>query len=415
MNTSTRLQRGVSLIEALVALGVMAFGMLGIAGMQSTLRQNSDASRHRSESMRIAQEAIERARSYSVAGFAAAPKFGFDDLDDVPDQAVAGYTTNVDYTRRIFVNEVPLATLTAAAAPSVPGLVDVPILKTVRVEVLWTDRTTVEQTTRLTSVLHRSPPELAGSLVVPGTGTAVELPGGRHFSIPPRAVDQGDGTSALRPPTAPSDVRWIFSNSTGFVTQVCNSSGCTAVTARSLHGLILFATDPVAPTGVQSENPPSNAFAVTSSIVQNNPPIGSPPTGVPAPSCFTDPIPVAPSTTRSLEYFCLIHVLPVLPQWSGRAQLGGFPVASSASDGSTGVFRVCRYTSVRSNSPVGTGTPPLTNAEHPLNYLNLGQSLINQNFLLIRAGVGTGAFDCPEDDPSTPFVNGRTWHHQPSS
>lgn len=63
--------RGVSLIEAVVALAVMGFGMLGIAAMQSSLRQNSDIARQRAEAARLASEAIEAMRSYSVVNAAA--------------------------------------------------------------------------------------------------------------------------------------------------------------------------------------------------------------------------------------------------------------------------------------------------------------------------------------------------------
>lgn len=58
--------RGVSLIEALVALAVMAFGMLGVVGMQSTLRFNSDVSKQRSEAVRIVQETVEQRRNFST-------------------------------------------------------------------------------------------------------------------------------------------------------------------------------------------------------------------------------------------------------------------------------------------------------------------------------------------------------------
>ena len=56
---AVRSSRGVSLIEALVALAVMAFGLLGVVGMQSTLRVNADVSRQRAEAVRMAQEKME--------------------------------------------------------------------------------------------------------------------------------------------------------------------------------------------------------------------------------------------------------------------------------------------------------------------------------------------------------------------
>jgi Tfp pilus assembly protein PilV len=52
--------RGVSLVEAMVALAVMAFGMLAEVGVQTTLRLNADVAKQRSEATRIAQETLER-------------------------------------------------------------------------------------------------------------------------------------------------------------------------------------------------------------------------------------------------------------------------------------------------------------------------------------------------------------------
>ncbi len=56
-------QRGISLIEAVVALAVMAFGMLAFVGLQSSLRFNGDVAKQRAEAVRIAQEAIEQWRA----------------------------------------------------------------------------------------------------------------------------------------------------------------------------------------------------------------------------------------------------------------------------------------------------------------------------------------------------------------
>ena len=58
--------RGVSLVEAMVALAVMAFGMLAVVGVQSTLRLNGDIAKQRSEATRIAQETLEKGRSFQV-------------------------------------------------------------------------------------------------------------------------------------------------------------------------------------------------------------------------------------------------------------------------------------------------------------------------------------------------------------
>ena len=60
-------QRGVTLIEALVALMVMAFGMVALVGLMSNLRRSTDVAKQRSEAMRLAQaELASPARNYSV-------------------------------------------------------------------------------------------------------------------------------------------------------------------------------------------------------------------------------------------------------------------------------------------------------------------------------------------------------------
>ena len=55
--------RGLSLIEAMVAFAVMGFGMLGVLGIQATLRNNADQAKQRTEAVRIAQEALESWRA----------------------------------------------------------------------------------------------------------------------------------------------------------------------------------------------------------------------------------------------------------------------------------------------------------------------------------------------------------------
>ena len=62
----SRPSRGVSLIEALVALAVMSIGLLGVAGMQATLRSTADLSKQRSEAVRLAQEKLEDLRSFGT-------------------------------------------------------------------------------------------------------------------------------------------------------------------------------------------------------------------------------------------------------------------------------------------------------------------------------------------------------------
>ena len=60
----------------------------------------------------------------------------------------------------------------------------------------------------------------------------------------------------------------------------------------------------------------------------------------------------------------------------------------------------------------------MSNEEHPLDYVNVRTSLVNQNFLMIGAGDGTTAFTCPNETDSTgvlEFIDGDTYRHQPAS
>ena len=72
-------------------------------------------------------------------------------------------------------------------------------------------------------------------------------------------------------------------------------------------------------------------------------------------------------------------------------------------------YRVCRYTRLVGDPPA----PSTRNVDHPNTYTNVTTALLDQNFLVIRAGDGTDSFACPGDDTSTPLVNGQTWLHQP--
>ncbi len=75
--------RGTSLVEAVVAMAVMAFGMLAVVGVQSTLRLNADVAKQRSEAVRIAQEAMEAARGFGVIEAPATDRRAYADIGDV--------------------------------------------------------------------------------------------------------------------------------------------------------------------------------------------------------------------------------------------------------------------------------------------------------------------------------------------
>lgn len=398
-------QGGVALFEAVVAVGVMAFGMLGVAAMQASLRQNADLGRQRSEAVRLAQESIESLRAYSVLNSAVGRTAYADSIAPLAAETLVRANLNATFTRTVFI------------APDA-----VQNRKTIDVTVSWTDRANEAHQIRLTTIIHRVPPELSAALVVPGFGTAAQQASGRHSTIPLGALPNPDGTtSTFTPPqpSSPNPISWVFNNATGVITQRCVGTSCdSTVYGRLLSGYVLFSLGGTQPTAGQAESPASPSLPVNVSIVNRTLPV---PLSGATVECFAETLPASPPTPDLRAYYCLIQVLAGdNNQWSARSELTGLPLATSIADPGASNYRVCRYTRYRNNNAVGTGTPPsvIANVDHPFNYSQVDRNLVNQNFLVIRAGDGVNAFDCPDDVVPTPpelnLINSGTWHHQPA-
>ena len=378
MKTHQR-ESGVSLIEALVALVIMSFGMLGVIGMQATLRFNADVSKQRSEAVRLAQEEIERLRNFSTL---ATTPGSFDDIASVAAATVSlPASANATYTR------------TTTVAPAVAGD---PLMKKVTVSVSWLDRraasSTDSQAVTLTTMIAGIAPELAGSLGIPGDQAATQRPRERHSAIPVGATNQGT-TSTFSPPGGGSLV-WVFNNATGFITSTCNPT-CTTVNAWFVTGFVHFAVSGM-PTPPIAESPSDAAISTVGvSVIQT----------VPIPQTVACPTSLS---STFLTYYCAVQTFGTNP-WSGRSELTGISLATVLTQASASLYKVCRYTSVQSPT-----TPGNNNAEHPLNYVAVASPLTNQNFLVTLAGNGTLPYSCPGDVPGN-LLNSTTFQHQPSS
>lgn len=371
-------QAGVSLIEALVALAVMAFGMVGVVGMQATLRYNGDVAKQRSEAVRLAQETIENRRAFSVYPDTAGHVHSYADIVDQAEITIAGKNADYKLTESVF------------GIGAGQG-------RTLAVAVSWLDRTGQLQSVQLSTAIGKVLPELGGGLGIPAFGSPTRLPGGRHSAIPRTAVDKGDGTSKFSPPGA-GTTSWLFDNTSGFITKTCVVETCTNFKARLLAGFVAFATGATQPTPAMAEVPPGPSQTVEVVVDQT-----APAAFVGTVACFEEALPLW------VAYYCAMPV-DVAPgdKWSGRSTVDIAPLATSIADASASKYRVCRYTTTRDHSAIDS-------VLHPLQYTDVKDSLIQQNFLVIKAGDGTTAFDCPADDAATPFVSGNTWHHQPST
>jgi Tfp pilus assembly protein PilV len=413
-----RSSRGTSLVEALVALAVMAFGMLAVLGIQTTLRGNSDVAKQRSEAVRIAQEAMESARAFSTIDTTAG-QVAYADVADTVGVPVVGYTTNTTFA------------VSQAVVPRTN-----PDRKELRIRVDWTDRNGEPQRVELNGVIGANDPRVSLALGAQPKGIPERQPWGRHRGIPPQAIGIGGGLSAFKPPVRDTDngsIVWVINNLTGLIVGICDSintrqEDLTATdvencndntTAQILSGYVRFSTDLTQPTASESENPTSTALNLSIGLDLTS-------TGHPWPyrRCFDDAptTRIAAESTTVVRYYCAVYSNPERV-WSGtstvlpRAFNGEFlawTIAGDAAETAATRYRVCRYT------PATSDAQDVPNRQHPRTYSNVTafEPLTNQNFLVIRAGDGTTAFQCPADvaaNPSTgDFVNSNTLLHQPA-
>jgi hypothetical protein len=406
-----RSQRGVSLIEAVVALAVMAFGMLALVGVQTTLRSSGDLGRQRTEAVRIAQETLENYRAYAaMAGTAGTVDFG----EIVALDRAAVETEGTFLADRL--NTTFFRTVTVAESGG-----DSPPQKSVRVTIDWTDRAGQFQAVQLGSFIAGLPPELAGALVIPPARSPSAAPGGRNQTIPLLAKAlPNTGTSVFKPPQgAGGTVAWVFNNTTGLITGICtvaagsttetltaaDVAGCSNNTAAQLiSGFVRFANG--VPTVAEAELPSGGTLNldVVLSLTSLYP---SPPV------CFDDSVDDAgvAATRRAVSYYCLMYS-NAAGTFAGRARIRplGFGVAApwTIADVGAGNYKVCRYT------PLDADAGP-RNIDHPLDYTAAGSrpkaSLTNQNFLVIAA-----VDNCPTEVPAAgDYFNSNTRLHQNGS
>jgi Tfp pilus assembly protein PilV len=216
-----RQQWGVSLIEALVALVVVAVGMLALAQVQVQLRMNADLSRQRAEAVRIAQQDMENWRAFSrLTSFGG--KVAYADIVAQPTPTVVPSQENVNtsyFLTRLVTTNVS------------PGY------KIMKVQVTWVGRTGATASgdvctsvdpycVTVDSLISQTDPTLAAQLAIPPSGTPIRNPLNRNVRIPAAAIDLGGNKSGITPPGA-SGVFYVFSNADASVIERCNTDVAT--------------------------------------------------------------------------------------------------------------------------------------------------------------------------------------------
>ena len=196
--------RGFSLIEALVAWAIVGFGLLAIAKLQMTFVTNADHAKQRSEAVRLGEERIEQLRSFEQLS-TALNRFAYQDIVTGSD-TVSGYASNASYTRNWTVTD------SSSAA-----------FKTIALSTSWQDRQGATQTVSFQSTIARLDPKASASLKFPAAGSPVKKPKDRDLNVPVPAVALAGGKSGFTPPGA-AGFYYVFDNTTGIVTNLCNGA-----------------------------------------------------------------------------------------------------------------------------------------------------------------------------------------------
>ena len=398
-------QHGVTLVEALVALLIMSFGMLALIGLQSNLRRSVDLARQRGEAMRLAQQEIERMRAYSVlvrSDNAAPGVTGYSDLStqgQIADAEAGRPDSHALFRLTRTVSDWPH--LESLPQPQ-------PALKTLRVRIDWTDRAGSEQFVLMDSLIARADPALGGSLSIAPASAASRLRAGRNAQIPVGAKDlESDHSISVFKPLSDGTLAWVFNNLTGVITGRCTvaaGSSTSALTAADvancknnsvgylLSGFVRF-SDAAPPDAV---HPSSKALPLDMVLSQLSPE----PQQAPGFECYDD-APTTSSAQLVVNYYCAVYPDASTQRiWSGRLSVEG--IALGGSD-----WKICRY------SADEDGNGQISNAEHPLDYEAVSGALSKQNFLVIRA-----AAECPAGQAVNPsrgvFASYATVLHQPA-
>jgi len=406
INTSRRQQIGFSIVEALIALAIMGFGILGLAGLQAALSRNSDVAKQRTEAMRIAQEKIEQFRSLT----------GITATAIVASQTVASAPWNNDWngnwntlssgsdvpSNNITTNAVYTRTWTLSNNASDPAMLDL------TVNVVWSDRAGETVNVSLSTILAKSNPADAGFLGFPlPLNTNLKRPKNRNLDIPIPSIDLGDGKSAVK--FQNNGQYLLFNNITGDVAEICSPTftgtidnanikstltntsarNCTEVKGYILAGYVsrLKGNNVTGALSDAEWNAIENGLGIDYSGITRNP------TSATTISCQFDNA-IDQNTNTAIEnfkyYICLIPwaLTDTSPNtWSGKILLSGPTAWSSANN----VYYVCRYQYSATNSL----TDPNQRNVQP--YLAVNKSIDQQNYLIAATAnaTSTTAPICP--------------------
>ena len=198
-------QRGVTLLEALVAFFVLAAGSVAVAALQRELHLAADVSRERSQALRLAEDDVEQLRAFAA-------------LEGAP-----GTRTYAAIASAAFdAASAPAATTTYRIERDVDAVAFAGA-KATSVAVRWADRRGGENAVVLHGFVAALDPQYSGSLALDGGAIRSAPRGvrGRSPGVPLTAKRLDGGRSAWKP-VENGTVAWLFDDRTGAVVGICD-------------------------------------------------------------------------------------------------------------------------------------------------------------------------------------------------
>lgn len=237
-----RRMAGISLIELMVTVVVIAVGMTALVKFHGKVIKTNAIANQRNEAINMAQAKLEELRTFDavedgvgVTAAYASIVTGSDDID----------MANTSYEREWTITEDATAGY-----------------KTINVQVSWTGQDNSDQSVDVETVVAAYEPgsmddiiQVPEEPITPSDGGGDEAD--RNEAIPEAAVDNGDGTSDYT--TDEGDVL-TYDNESGDVTEINDN------TARTVSGTVSIGAGPDKPTG----NPGLDELNITASDVSGD-------------------------------------------------------------------------------------------------------------------------------------------------